>query len=280
MIRSDGRSWESRYIYRYFFKLWFGLRGLLARDMEIVDGEHRYRFRCSSYREMSRCMTLFVKEEGTCNWIKDEVQPGDVFFDVGANIGIYTILAARRVGAEGRVFAFEPHGANFACLIDNIVINDLQDVVTPCSFALGPAPGFFPFNYVSNTPASSDSQLSTLHLSSEETYVPTISEFKYASAVDDLIAAGALVAPHHVKIDVDGNELLILRGMTNLLTGPDRPKTLQVEINMRAKDQLYAFMEDSGYAVDHKHYTRTGLKKIAAGGDPEAYAYNAVFRAA
>ena len=48
MIRSDGRSWDSRCLYRYFYKLWFRTGRGMARDVEISDGEDRYRFHCAS----------------------------------------------------------------------------------------------------------------------------------------------------------------------------------------------------------------------------------------
>ena len=176
MIRSDGKSWDSRYLYRYFFKLWFRIRGLLERDLEIVDGEHRYRFHCGSYREMSRCMNLFTKEEGTCSWIRETVRQGEVFYDVGANIGIYTIMAGRQVGADGQVLAFEPHGPTFTCLLNNIMANDLEQIVAPCNFALSDREGFFPFNYQSNAPGSSDSQLHSRRRGSGEEYTRTIAE--------------------------------------------------------------------------------------------------------
>lgn len=80
-----------------------------------------------------------------------------------------------------------------------------------------------------------------------------------------------------MKIDVDGNELLILRGMAGLMTGDKRPLSMQVEINLHGKEDLFAFMEALGYRLALKHYTRAGLRRIETGGDPEAYAYNAIF---
>ena len=87
-----------------------------------------------------------------------------------------------------------------------------------------------------------------------------------------------LAPPHHVKLDVDGNELFILRGMTRLLGSTDRPRSIQVEINKRHKDEIAPFMAEHGYELANKHYTRSGRKRMARGEDPEHYAYNAIFR--
>jgi FkbM family methyltransferase len=277
-IVSDGRSWPPHRLVRRWRQFWFDRRDGLACEVEIREGKEAYRFRCLGMLELSRCMGLFTKESGTCEWIQGEVRSGEVFYDIGANIGLYTILAGTRVGPHGKVYCFEPHGPNFARLLDNIALNDLQDVVTPCSVALHDQPGFFSFNYVSSEAGSADSQLATTRRSAETDYRPEISELKYATSIDALISDGVLEPPHHVKLDVDGNELFILRGMTRLLRGAARPRSVQVEINQRHKDEIVPFMAKHGYELAHKHYTRSGLKRMARGEDPENYPYNAIFR--
>lgn len=68
------------------------------------------------------------------------LEPGSTFWDIGANIGFYTLLASRRVGAQGRVVAFEPTPATVARLRQHVTQNDCANVtVLPC--ALGHAPG-------------------------------------------------------------------------------------------------------------------------------------------
>jgi FkbM family methyltransferase len=277
-IISDGRSWPPHRLVRRWRQFWFDRRDALACEVEIRDGGETHRFRCAGMLELSRCMGLFTKESGTCEWIQGEVRPGEVFYDIGANIGLYTILAGKRIGPHGKVYGFEPHGPNFARLLDNIALNGLQDVVTPCSVALHDRPGFFSFNYVSSEPGSADSQLATTRRSAETDYRPEIAELKYAASIDALISDGVLQPPHHVKLDVDGNELFILRGMTCLLRSADRPRSIQVEINKRHKDEIVPFMTEHGYELANRHYTRSGQKRIARGEDPEGYAYNAIFR--
>ena len=152
MIKSDGRTWPwpANLYVRQLFKLLFRLRKRLIRDVEIINGSSRYRFQCKSLPEFSRCMKMFIKEPGTCDWIKKEVRPGEIFYDIGANIGVYTVLAAICTGENGRVFAFEPHCLSFSRLLDNIRVNNLEHIVTPCNFALHDQQGFFPFNYFSD----------------------------------------------------------------------------------------------------------------------------------
>jgi len=222
-------------------------------------------------------MKMFIKEPGTCDWIKKEVRPGEIFYDIGANIGVYTVLAARCTGENGRVFAFEPHCPSFSRLLDNIRVNNLEHIVTPCNFALHDQQGFFPFNYFSGEAATSHSQILSASGDSQLEFQPEISELKYSASIDSLIATKEFPLPHHIKIDVDGNEFAILRGMGTLMKSPRRPKSIQVEIDKPYKDDIMSFMALHNYMLSAKHYTRARLKGISAGHDPEAIMLNAIF---
>lgn len=281
MIQSDGKTWPwpANLYVRQIFKLLFRFRKRLSREVEIINGSSRYRFQCKSLPEFARCMKMFIKEPGTCDWIKNEVRPGEIFYDVGANIGVYTILAATRTGKNGRVFAFEPHCGSFLRLLDNIRVNNLENIVTPCNFALHDQQGFFPFTYFSEEAATSHSQIGSSSDDSEMGFKPEISELKYSASIDSLIATKEFPPPHHVKIDVDGNELKILQGMSTLLKSPQRPKTIQVEIDEPYKEDIMSFMALHNYTLSAKHYSRARLKRISEGYDPETVMLNGIFRA-
>ena len=278
MIRADAKSWPPKRYVKKFHKRILDFRQWLTRNIHIIDGQFDYRFRCETVREFNRCLKIFIKEPGTVDWINQNVKSGDVFYDVGANIGVYTILAASRTGNEGKVYAFEPHGANFARLVVNIMVNNLQQVVFPNNFALNDKEGFFPFHYKSGAVGTSDSQLEAGNPFANEETETLITELKYATTADRLIASEEIPPPHHIKIDVDGNESLILAGMSHLLSGPRRPKTVQVEMNDPHKVRILEFMNDHQYHLAHKHYTRSAARKINEGGDPDTLSYNAIFR--
>ena len=281
MIQSDGKTWPwpANLYVRQIFKLLFRLRNRLSRDVEIINGSSRYRFKCKSLPEFARCMKMFIKEPGTCDWIKEEVRPGEIFYDVGANIGVYTVLAARCTGKNGRVFAFEPHCPSFSRLLDNIRVNNLENIVTPCNFALHDQQGFFPFNYFSKEAATSHSQIGSASDHSGSEFKPEISELKYSASIDSLITTKEFPPPHHIKIDVDGNELKILQGMSILMKSPERPKSIQVEIDEPYKEDIMSFMALHNYTLSAKHYSRARLKRISEGHSHEAIMLNAIFRA-
>jgi len=258
------------------------VRRLLGRTGERVvvqDGTESYAFFCENSVEQWRARTLLTKEAGTVDWIRTHVRPGQVFLDVGANIGLYTVLAAKRVGHDGMVYAVEPHLGNAFRLMQNVRANGIDAQVKVLSVALHDTNGFVDFNYNAEISGSSMSQLGSRHDSEEREFEAVLCEYKCAVTVDSLIASGAMRAPQHVKIDVDGNELLVLKGMRALLGGPSRPLSVQVEINRRYKQDVIHLMRDAGYGDGVRHDTQTGLKKIKAGGDPDDIAHNLVFHA-
>ena len=70
-----------------------------------------------------------VYEPCETEFVMNEIKKGDVVLDIGANIGYYTLIFARLVGEEGKVFAFEPDPENFALLKKNVEINGYHNVV-------------------------------------------------------------------------------------------------------------------------------------------------------
>jgi FkbM family methyltransferase len=189
-------------------------------------------------------------------------------------------LAGKRVAPGGVVYAFEPHAANVQSLLHNVSQNALATTVKVLSCALGEQEGFFDFNYYAAQPGTSMSQLGDTRDSEDKPFQPVFTEYKYASTIDRLIAARHIRPADHIKIDVDGNEMLIVRGMRGLLSSPRPPRTVQIEINPRHKQELYQFMNELGYLLAEKHFTMSGKQQIAAGHDPESIGYNAVFRKA
>jgi FkbM family methyltransferase len=278
MIRAAASSWPPHKYVRKFHRRVLDLRQRLVREIELIDGPSTYRFRCETVRELNRCLNLFTKEPGTLNWIKSEFQPGQVFFDIGANMGVYTILAARQLAPGGKVYAFEPHGPNFARLIDNILCNQVQRDVIPSNFALHDSEGYLDFNYESVVAGTSNSQLAPSPDALAGGGSKGIVELKHATSVDRLIDSGRAVSPHHVKIDVDGNEYLILQGMTTLLGSPQAPLTLQVEMNEPYSETIVAFMRGHRYDLSETHYSRSAAEHKEHSGENPSTGCNAIFR--
>ena len=255
----------------------FDLRKQLVQQVRVDDGHYQYEFRCETETEAWRARSLATKEAGTVAWINRFVKPGDVFYDIGANIGLYTLLAGKRVGAQGMVYAFEPHVANVNSLLHNVGRNGLAAWTKVLSCALNDHEGFFDFNYYNPDAGSSMSQLNDQRDSNDQDFKPAFAEYKYATTADRLIEMGAIRKADHIKIDVDGNEMLVLQGMRQLLQRSDGPQSVQVEVNARFKTELFELMNQAGYALTIRHDTELGKAALAQGHHPESIAYNAVF---
>ncbi len=127
-----------------------------------------------------------AKEPWTVAWI-ESMPPNSVLYDIGANVGSYTLIAA----ALGHtIVAIEPSFANYARLCENVLLNDLGPKVIPLCLALGKEPGVLTMQQ-ELTPGFSGG---TQHLR-----VPMRS-------LVDLPVLFGLPAPTHIKLDTDGNE--------------------------------------------------------------------------
>ncbi len=227
--------------------------------------------------ERWRARSLVAKEPGTVSWIADNVQVGDVFVDVGANIGMYSLLAGLQVGPHGHVFVFEPHLKNCARLLENIAMNTLGDRSPAVSCALGDSEAMLPFICYSILPGAAMSQLDRLVTGEGERFSAAAIELKQSLSIDHVPKTAAVRTPTFIKIDVDWCEPKILGGMQQLLTSPQAPRGVQIEVNPGAGESIRNFVAGCGYGPPERHGTMSGAQKLWAGIDPEGVAHNLIF---
>ncbi len=143
-------------------------------------------------------------------YVVQKLRSGDVFYDVGANVGCFTLLASRSIGPSGRVVAFEPFSQNVAALERHLALNDIENVtVVPAAVSSAQGEARFAAG-VSN---------STGRLSSTgEIVVKTV-------VIDPLVADGTLPAPNMVKIDVEGAAGEVIAGAVKTFASA-RPLTV------------------------------------------------------
>lgn len=154
------------------------------------------------------------KEPHTQAWITETLKPGDVFLDIGANVGVFSALAAI-VAPEARIFAFEPEPQSCAALAEMVAINKLP--VTVFAQAIGSRTGASLFHLNGMVaPGYSDHQLHRPVGQNGQAFAPVASIGTVAMSIDDLLMLGAIPCPSHVKIDVDGQEDEILDGACSL----------------------------------------------------------------
>lgn len=165
----------------------------------------------------SRATRLFTKEPETIEWIKS-FKESSVFFDIGANIGIYTIYGA--VSKNISTCSFEPHAANYKNLIENINANNLKK-----SYAYPLAVGE-KFNL-------SSMFVKNMIEGVADNVVDNVGDIYHGVVtvnLDQLIADKMLPQPDYIKIDVDGYEDKVFQGCINAIKNC---KSLLIEIDIK-----------------------------------------------
>jgi len=244
-------------------------------------GNYEITFECRSDLEVMRAQTLATKEVGTIDWILSDLKPGQIFLDVGANIGVYSLFAGKHLNGSGRVYSFEPHAVNVSGLLANAQANHLAERLQIFSCALNDCDGFFEFEYSSLKPGAAFNSLlgnSKDIPTATKKHCSSIKEFKAAYSVDSLIERGVILPPDHIKIDVDGIELRIVHGMRKLLSSHRPPASLQIELDPETAQEITSLMANFGYSHTFRHDTLSGKKSLANGAEPASIAHNVVFR--
>ena len=175
---------------------------------------------------------LGVYERGKQAELVRILRAGDAFLDVGAHSGLYTLLGARLVGAQGRVYALEPAPANLAMLDHHLELNRLHNV-TVIRAAAGARPASASF-------ASGDSS-----------YTGRLGEGDLTVRVeqlDDLLERDLIRPPKLIKIDVEGAEADVLEGARRLLETA-RPIVLLATHGDRARQLSTQALEAAGYRL-------------------------------
>ncbi len=184
----------------------------------------------SSEIEQYRAETYASKEPETLDWLDKNLRDGDVLFDVGSNIGVYSLYAAKRQPGC-RVYAFEPAAQNFSRLCRNLALNGLENV-TPCNFPLSDKEAFERF-FVSDLEAGSAfHSIGSFNPDQPAAAAQRLVQGVLAATIDGLVARAGLASPTLLKIDVDGLEDRILEGARSTLAGPSLRGVL-VEVTHR-----------------------------------------------
>jgi len=154
-----------------------------------------------------------------------------VLYDIGANVGAFSLIAALDRGAS--VVAFEPGYATFARLCENIQLNGCADAIVPIPLPLGEETGLTTFFYRSLEPGQSRHALGA----GADTPAPSTpyAQPMCVTTLDRAVADFKLPAPHHLKTDVDGAEAAVLEGAAELLVR--RRPNVVVEVHSKALER-------------------------------------------
>ena len=186
-------------------------------------------------------VTSYGDEADTIEKVLAELKPEDVFYDVGSCVGLYALHAAI-LGC--RVVAFEPDPAYRKRLKRNIQINKLEKKIQVLEWAVSDQPGEV-----------------TLYTDGVDGNSPSLREIGSRGAVtvktgtiDQAIETNQIPAPDIIKLDIEGAEILALRGMKNLLTSTNTPRFLFIEFHPDFLPDFNSSFEECKNVVEEYGY--------------------------
>jgi FkbM family methyltransferase len=187
--------------------------------------------------------------------------PGMVFFDVGANVGFYTLVASRIVGKDGEVHSFEPNPETFGCFKENLRINALENVFAN-QFALSDSKQTGRL-YLHRPQFQGGTSLGVA--SPEDALDKRVCDVS-CGTLDDYLRDSHRERIDVMKVDVEGAEVKLLRGGASILQAEDRPIIL-MEFNSGALKKIGHTCKELadlavGYGYDLFRVTDLGLSPL------------------
>lgn len=201
-----------------------------------------FKMKRESVMERYRYNTWLDKEAETITWLSS-FDPHDVFFDVGSNIGIYTLYRAS-IHPEGVIYAFEPSMVNYHALLENIEMNKFH-YISAFPVCIGGYEGEVAFDDPGEVGASGGQMHAGIN-------------FRPLRTVDSFS-----VCPDHVKIDIDGQELEVVKGMRQTIP---HIKSILIEVSSKTKQAALDLILPHGFTTDnrfnrHVPHSRTRRKE-------------------
>jgi FkbM family methyltransferase len=193
--------------------------------VEIVDG-HELCFVCPNPLTRWRVETLVTKEPETLSWIR-RFAAGAVMWDIGANVGLYSLYAARARGC--RVIAFEPIPENFTLLVKNVQINGLEESVSALPIALGDSMRLDALHVLESNPGA------VVAAFRRENTAAKARLACLGFSIDRFIADFSPPFPEHIKIAVDGSAQNVVRGAERTLADP-RVRSVSIALDDQRAD--------------------------------------------
>jgi len=222
----------------------------LAYDVQFPSGSFKVGY--SNDKELWRGDTFLMKEPETINWIKAEINDQSIFWDIGSNIGLFSLQAASLNG-KCKIYSFEPESQNFASLCKNIWLNEFKNVEAH-NIAVSGKDRSLELSKLFISEMRAGSALHNVgERSSWHAGSPVFKQNCYCVSVDDLVEKYGLLPPTIVKLDVDGIEMDILRGAERAMKSSIKSILVEVdEADSEEVREMVEFMEGSGFVVSEK----------------------------
>jgi FkbM family methyltransferase len=226
------------------------LRWRLATRVQLAYSQANVKLHVGSPDELTMA-ALAEREPWTARWIERYMAQGHVFYDIAANVGVFSLLAARLYGPPTRVWAFEPAFMNFESLCRNVIANGCEETVTPLPVAVMDRNHLATLDYPElYAPASAQLAVNDPGPDGPRRYRAAV----VALALDDLVTTFRMAVPNHIRVGVNGQAATVLRGAPNTLADP-RLLSLLIEIPSldSTEQQVGQLLSPFGFRVVERH---------------------------
>jgi len=198
-----------------------------------------------------------IAETGHYDWVKQRIKPGDIVFDIGSNIGLFTTMMSTGVGDTGKVYAFEPNPPAYKDLNRILKLNQMYNVDT-YEFAVSDANGMVSFNQINSGDVSREGS-GIVRDSDLVTSNPQISIITVPSISLDYIVNLKNVQPTLLKIDVEGAEWFVVEGAKETLEKYKPKIVMEFHADPQGNfdhEKMHAILKQYGYniVVEGKNY--------------------------
>jgi FkbM family methyltransferase len=229
-------------------------RLLVNKTAATLNDGRKIVFHTPNFLTRFRAQTLFSKEPETIEWIDGFAADG-VLWDIGANVGSYSLYAALRHPAL-KIFAFEPSIENTYLLNRNIAENSLEGRITAFPFPLSEKSGPDMFRHTKVQLGGAVNSFGVDYSFDGKKADFQVAYKVYGFCADDLESLFQVPQPNYLKIDVDGIEHLIARGARRVLSNTAL-KSVLIELNFDFPEQRAEIMqifEECGLQLEtYKH---------------------------
>jgi len=185
-------------------------------------------------------------EIAECRFVMNFLKPGMVFFDIGANLGQYTLLAAQQVGSKGEVHSFEPSDRMFKELAFNVTLNNFNDICRLNNWAVSDSIGTA---RLSCRQAGAEVFGSLGNQDWVDGYPITGYRQVKTSTLDEYIRQQNVEHVDLIKMDIEGAELLALRGGQQLLSESQAPAIVLEMADVNTEGLGYKALETWDYLL-------------------------------
>jgi FkbM family methyltransferase len=202
-----------------------------------------------------------AKEPETVRWLEEEIKRGDCLYDIGANVGAYSLVANAVAQGMARIFAFEPGFATFKELCLNIQLNRAERAIVPLPFALADRAALRTLRYSDPSPGAAQ------HTWEGEQGVGALGILTPVFNLDSIVEFLGIPPPNLMKLDVDGPELKVLNGAKVTLAHPGlRSVLVELDESSETMDGVVAILAKNGLRARSRHPRgRPGLYNVIFG---------------